>query len=136
MQDVVIPAQVPETVHNVALSQEMAELSEELTKNEAERPQADVFTEKHPEIIQPRRRLVYFKPVESETAPWGDLDAAMNLVGAEPASILTPTEVNDEMNVGDAMCAGIEYFLDTDPMQYVSRVQLRGSVPPKWFPGT
>lgn len=119
----------------------MHELTEHFNKTEEERPQENAFTETKPEVIIPKRRLVIFKPVDMETAPWGeeDLEPAMNLVGAEPVSILGATNVQqlekDGQNIASELSAGIEYFLDTDPVQYVSRVQLRGSVPPDWFPG-
>lgn len=62
----------------------------------------------------------------------------MNIVGAEPAAVLEPFNIHELESSGNLeaeLSHGIEYFVQADPVQYMSRVQLRGSQPPPWFPG-
>lgn len=54
-----------------------------------------------------------------------------DLVGAEPASPLL-----EQIRVcKDPTIEGIDFMLELQPPRYVSRVQLRGSQKPPWFPG-
>lgn len=63
---------------------------------------------------------------------------AIEAVGAVPrenmfaANVLETTQAG---NMNEEVSKGIEYFIDCNPLQYCSRVQLRGSQPPPWFPG-
>lgn len=58
-------------------------------------------------------------------------------MGAEPGVVLDPANVPDlePDNLVQELSKGIEYFVSADPVQYMSRVQLRGTQPPPWFPG-
>lgn len=57
-----------------------------------------------------------------------------DLVGAEPASPLIEEEI-DLTVAKDPANQGIEFFLELHGPRHVSRVQLRGSQNPPWFPG-
>lgn len=57
-----------------------------------------------------------------------------DLVGAEPASSLIAEEL-DLTVYKDPATQGIDYLLELQGPRHVSRVQLRGSQNPPWFPG-
>lgn len=97
-----------------------------------------------------------FQPLQDEEMPWADeglsklfqnhnhqektfsdLEPLVNIVGAEPGVVLDPAHVPDlePDNLVQELSKGIEYFVSADPVQYMSRVQLRGTQPPPWFPG-
>lgn len=56
------------------------------------------------------------------------------VVGAEPPNFLSVSLPEEEIVVDEAS-QRIEYFLTMDAPRYSSRVQLRGSQKPSWFPG-
>lgn len=62
----------------------------------------------------------------------------MNVVGASPVEVLDPanmTELEASGTLEEHLAAGVEYYVDADPVQYMSRVQLRGTQLPNYFPG-
>ncbi|CAH2008343.1 unnamed protein product [Acanthoscelides obtectus] len=80
-----------------------------------------------------------FQPISDENSPWAnaELERLVNLVGAEPVEVLDPFNT-EELDIDDLikeMGNGVDLFLDANPVQYMSRVQLRGSQLPSYFPG-
>ncbi|XP_076266607.1 uncharacterized protein LOC143200126 [Rhynchophorus ferrugineus] len=145
LQDVVVPQQLILDLQKEPLSTDLNKLTD-IYKNVTDAedwPHVDVFAsvmeeeQKHPNKgVQSRP----FKPIADEEVPWGeeDLEPLVNIVGAEPVSVLDPfnvSELQESGNFEKELTHGIEYFIDADPVQYMSRVQLRGSHPPPWFPG-
>lgn len=67
-----------------------------------------------------------------------DMDHLVNVIGAEPAEVVDPYNLDDLMQSGkleDELTNGIDYLVEADPIQYMSRVQLRGTDMPPYFPG-
>lgn len=62
------------------------------------------------------------------------MQAIAELVGAEPANPLTVEETEISTSK-DPANQGIDFFLELQGPTHVSRVQLRGSQNPPWFPG-
>ncbi|XP_030749857.1 uncharacterized protein LOC115877717 [Sitophilus oryzae] len=145
LQDVLIPQQFVLDLHKEPLSGELNKLTD-IYKNVTDAddwPHVDVFhtamddEAKHPKKDIPSRS---FKPIADEDVPWGDedLEPLVNIVGAEPETVLEPSnakELEESGNLETELSHGIEYFVEADPIQYMSRVQLRGSHAPPWFPG-
>lgn len=62
----------------------------------------------------------------------------MQAVGAHPSYSMHPINIIQSASQGTLFretTDGVEYILDCQPLQHFSRVQLRGSQPPSWFPG-
>lgn len=67
-----------------------------------------------------------------------DMPEACEAAGAVPRENLDASNIMETTQVGrmnEEVSKGIEYYIDCNPLQYCSRVQLRGSQPPPWFPG-
>ncbi|VEN58704.1 unnamed protein product [Callosobruchus maculatus] len=145
MQDVVVPGEMPKDIHKEALSGEMGLLAERIANiaSPEQGPQFDLFDKnsddasKSPEKGKTTPRS--FQPITDETSPWANanLEPLVNLVGAEPVDVLDPYNTEDvEVDaLIKEMGNGVELFLDANPVQYMSRVQLRGSQLPSYFPG-
>nr|CAH7725452.1 unnamed protein product [Callosobruchus chinensis] len=145
MQDVVVPGEMPKDIHKEALSGVMGLLAERIANiaSPEQGPQFDLFDKtvdaasKAPEKGKTTPRS--FQPITDETSPWANanLEPLVNLVGAEPVDVLDPLN-SEEVDIDDLikeMGNGVELFLDANPVQYMSRVQLRGSRLPSYFPG-
>ncbi|KAJ8964862.1 hypothetical protein NQ314_004581 [Rhamnusium bicolor] len=81
-----------------------------------------------------------FQPITDEKSLWinANLERLVNIVGAEPVEVLDPANVADletSGNLEQEMATGMEYYVDVDPVQYMSRIQLRGTQEPSYFPG-
>lgn len=62
----------------------------------------------------------------------------MNVVGADPPEVVDPYDLDELIKSGhleEELANGIDYFVEADPIQYMSRVQLRGTQSPPYFPG-
>lgn len=140
LEDVVIPTFVDENIHQQILSRQMEQVSAlvQLTDN---KPSEDSFLKAQPS--KPRRkgrRKRPYKPLSAEDPPWSNeaLLVSIEAVGARPSYSLHPPDILDTVSMGrlkKETAKGVEYILDCEPHQYLSRVQLRGSQPPPWFPG-
>lgn len=67
-----------------------------------------------------------------------DMEHLVNVVGAVPAENVDPYNLDDLIISGqleEELTQGIDYFVEADPVQYMSRVQLRGTQYPPYFPG-
>lgn len=77
---------------------------------------------------------------EGSELPWGEEDLALvaNIVGGVPAQLIEPLNVKeleaDEDKINE-MQKGIDYYLEMETPVYSSKVQMRGTNPPSWFPG-
>ncbi|KAG5890567.1 hypothetical protein JTB14_012695 [Gonioctena quinquepunctata] len=80
------------------------------------------------------------RPIEDEKSLWvnAKLEHLVYTVGADPVELLSSANI-DELDKSDnlqkEMSEGVDYFLETNPLQYYNRVQLRGTRCPKYFPG-
>ncbi|XP_066246852.1 uncharacterized protein [Euwallacea similis] len=145
LQDVLVPQQLAKEIHKESVTPGLINLINiyKNVSNAKDWPTVDIFdfvmddTARKPSKKQP---TIPFKSLQSEEMPWADEDLKpmVNIVGAEPAVVLEPAYVPDlesSGNLENAMSHGIEYFVEANPVQYLSRVQLRGTQPPSWFPG-
>ncbi|KAL3268826.1 hypothetical protein HHI36_007920 [Cryptolaemus montrouzieri] len=138
--DVVVPITVPEVVHEDMLSQEMEEVSV-IVQVGTVQPPTNGFSKSQPSRPKKRgRRKRQYTPLTEEDPPWDtdDLNVVMEALGARVNRSVHPTNVLETTQGGrlkSEIAKGIEYILDAEPLQYYSRVQLRGSQPPSWFPG-
>ncbi|CAH2008339.1 unnamed protein product [Acanthoscelides obtectus] len=141
MQDVVVPGEMPKDIHKEALSGEMGSLAEKLANGSP--PEQDLFDkmveEMHKTPEKGKNNPRSFQPISDENSPWAnaELERLVNLVGAEPVEVLDPFNT-EELDIDDLikeMGNGVDLFLDANPVQYMSRVQLRGSQLPSYFPG-
>ncbi|XP_066149468.1 uncharacterized protein [Euwallacea fornicatus] len=145
LQDVLVPQQLAKEIHKESVTAGLINLID-IYKNVSEAedwPAMDVFNVVMDDAARKPSKehpTVPFKPLQNEEMPWADedLEPIVNIVGAEPAIVLQPAYVPDlesSGNLESVMSRGIEYFVEADPVQYISKVQLRGSQPPTWFPG-
>lgn len=66
------------------------------------------------------------------------MEYLVNIVGAEPPEVVDPFDLDELIKSGrleEELANGIDYFVEADPIQYMSRVQLRGTQMPPYFPG-
>lgn len=66
------------------------------------------------------------------------MEYLINVIGAEPAEVIDPYNLDELLKSGkleEELSNGIDYFVEANPVQYMSRVQLRGSQMPPYFPG-
>lgn len=66
------------------------------------------------------------------------MEYLVHIVGADPPEVVDPYDLDELMksgNLENELSNGIDYFVEADPIQYMSRVQLRGSQMPPYFPG-
>lgn len=77
-------------------------------------------------------------PIAEEEAPWEleDLQPMIDVIGAGPStSIQAEYSLSEPARMFPNETSGLEYILVPQPPSHVSRVQLRGSTKPPWFPG-
>ncbi|XP_045475638.1 MAGE-like protein 2 isoform X2 [Harmonia axyridis] len=140
--DVVIPIDdAPDTIQEEMLSQRMEQTSV-IVQTAEEKPSDFSYSMRTPQQPKRKERKKWgaYKPLTQEDPPWlkQDMPDAIEAVGAVPrenmfaANVLETTQAG---NMNEEVSKGIEYFIDCNPLQYCSRVQLRGSQPPPWFPG-
>ncbi|XP_050300647.1 uncharacterized protein LOC126739149 [Anthonomus grandis grandis] len=145
LQDVMVPQVLTKEIHKESMTPDLTDLTN-IYKNVTDAkdwPPVDIFaTVMDAEAKSPKKEIKSrpFKPIADEEMPWGneDIEPLVNIVGAEPVAVLGPANISDlekSGNVETELAHGIEYFVDADPVQYMSRVQLRGTNPPPWFPG-
>lgn len=145
--DVVIPLNVPAVIHEEVLSKEMEQASI-LVHTDVSRPPENSFSEQNGNqqigatkatSKKPRKKKVTL--ITDEPPPWGaeELHCLVEHVGATPNDNLEASNIGDLSVAGkledELVKHGIEYILAGDPIQYYSRVQLRGSQSPSWFSG-
>ncbi|XP_057671726.1 uncharacterized protein LOC130903561 [Diorhabda carinulata] len=145
LQDVVVPTDIPKEIHKEAVTNEMSKLTEKLNNIQpGDIPYVDIFTkvmsyeQKSP--VKGKNLPRTFQKISDEKSLWvnADLEHLVNVVGAEPADILDPfnlDELEKSENLEAEMANGLEYFLEANPIQYMNRVQLRGTQMPTYFPG-
>lgn len=66
------------------------------------------------------------------------MEYLVHIVGADPPEVVDPYDLDELMksgNLENELSNGIDYFVEADPIQYMSRVQLRGTQMPPYFPG-
>ncbi|KAH1005463.1 hypothetical protein HUJ04_006444, partial [Dendroctonus ponderosae] len=145
LQDVVVPQVLSKNIHKESMTPDLTDLTN-IYKNVTDAkdwPPVDIFASvMDDEAKSPKKGIKSrpFKPLQDEEMPWAeeDLEPLVNIVGAEPAAVLEPFNIHELESSGNLeteLSHGIEYFVEADPVQYMSRVQLRGSQPPSWFPG-
>ncbi|KAL1514309.1 hypothetical protein ABEB36_003586 [Hypothenemus hampei] len=145
LQDVVVPQVLTKNIHKESMSPNLTDLTN-IFRNVTDAkdwPPVDIFAsvmDDNAKSPKKETKTRPFKPLQDEEVPWADedLEPLVNIVGAEPAVVLDPANVPDletSENLEKELTNGIEYFVDADPVQYMSRVQLRGTQPPLWFPG-
>ncbi|XP_072384006.1 uncharacterized protein [Diabrotica undecimpunctata] len=144
LQDVVVPTEIPQEIHKEAVTDEMSKLTEKLNNMQPQDvPYVDIFTrvmggDKTPEKGKNKPRT--FETITDEKSLWvnANLEHLVNVVGAEPMDVLDPFDLDDlerSENLIQEMANGMDYFVETNPVQYINRVQLRGSQQPSYFPG-
>ncbi|XP_028132975.1 uncharacterized protein LOC114328344 [Diabrotica virgifera virgifera] len=147
LQDVVVPTEIPKEIHKEAVTDEMSKLTEKLNNMQPQDvPYVDIFTRvmgadpeyKYPEKGKNKPRQ--FETITDERSLWvnANLEHLVNVVGAEPMDVLDPFNLDDlerSENLVQEMANGMDYFVETNPVQYINRVQLRGSQQPSYFPG-
>ncbi|XP_074039681.1 uncharacterized protein [Leptinotarsa decemlineata] len=145
LRDVVVPTEkVPQAIHGSIISEDMVKLANRYEDVSENVPYVDIFTKvmeemkKSPEKGKNKPRS--FRPIEDEKSLWvnANMEHLVNVVGAEPVDVLNAADVDELNNSGvleKEMAEGVDYFLETDPLQYSNRVQLRGSQHPSYFPG-
>lgn len=93
--------------------------------------------EKPPWDAEGKRHLKKKQPPQKSSLL--DFQPIVDLVGAAPSPAAT-SGFNFSMSEPQRMfptdTSGLEYILVPQPPSHVSRVQLRGSTKPLWFPGT
>ncbi|CAG9772247.1 unnamed protein product [Ceutorhynchus assimilis] len=142
LQDVIVPQVLSKEIHKESMTPNLTGLTN-IYKNVTDAkdwPPVDIFDsvmDAAAKSPNKERKTRPFKALEDEEMPWNDedLEPLVNIVGAEPAVVLDQTKIEDIENLEKTLAQGIEYFVDADPVQYMSRVQLRGTQPPPWFPG-
>ncbi|XP_074039680.1 uncharacterized protein [Leptinotarsa decemlineata] len=147
LQDVVIPTEdVPTAVHHESVSENMDKLADKFSRiaEPQQVPYVDIFTrvmdemKKSPEKGKNKPRS--FQPISDEKSLWvnAKLEHLVNVIGAEPADVLGALDIEELSKSGDLeqeMINGVEFYVDTDPVQYINRIQLRGTQLPSYFPG-
>ncbi|CAH1112264.1 unnamed protein product [Psylliodes chrysocephalus] len=145
LQDVVVPTEVPTDIHKEVISIEMTKLADRMAGADPENiPTTDIFNrvmeeaQKYPESGRVNPRV--FPMIQDERSLWinANLEPLVNIVGAVPIDTLDPynlDELEKSGNLESELMKGVEYFVETNPVQYVNRVQLRGSHSPSYFPG-
>lgn len=78
--------------------------------------------------------------MEGETAPWEDntIRKISELVGGNPIDLLETSDLSvleSPADISQELSKGIDYFIDADVVPYQTKVQIRGSKIPAWFPG-
>lgn len=90
-------------------------------------------------IILGQGRVAAVPLLTAEEPPWKreDMQPVIDLVGAAPRSTITAVNLSDitPTVVHNEVDNVLEYHLIPKQPQYVSKVQLRGSQQPNWFPG-
>ncbi|CAH1117416.1 unnamed protein product [Phaedon cochleariae] len=147
LQDVVVPTEeVPKDVHTEIVSAEMGQLADRLEGiSEAEYiPHTDIFAQVMEDAKKSpskgKNKPKAFPMIVNERSLWvnANLEHLVNVIGAEPADVLDPYDLDALDRSGELekeMAHGMEYIVDSDPVQYASRVQLRGTQLPSYFPG-
>ncbi|XP_018579108.1 proteoglycan 4-like isoform X2 [Anoplophora glabripennis] len=145
LQDVVVPTEVPLDVHKEVITDDMEKLTEKLQNipTAAELPELDIFEQvmaQGNQITAKGGKNIAFQPITDEKSLWvnANLEHLVYVVGAVPVEVLDPANVDALEATGQLeaqMETGVEYYVDADPVQYMSRVQLRGTQLPSYFPG-
>ncbi|KAJ8920123.1 hypothetical protein NQ315_011780 [Exocentrus adspersus] len=146
LQDVVVPTEVPLDVHKEAISEDMEKLTERLQNipTSSQLPSLDIFdqimAEEQKAPSKGKTKDIKFPLISDEKSLWvnANLEHLVNVVGATPVEVLDPANLDElEMSgkLEEQLAAGMEYFVEADPVQYMSRVQLRGTQLPSYFPG-
>jgi hypothetical protein len=78
--------------------------------------------------------------LESEIPPWEEatIQKLAALVGGDPIENLDASDVTgleSPEDINHELSKGIDYFIDADVVPFQTKVQIRGSKLPKWFPG-
>ncbi|KAG5890566.1 hypothetical protein JTB14_012694 [Gonioctena quinquepunctata] len=147
LQDVVIPTDtIPNDIHQEVISDMMDKLTDKFSRiGEPEhQPYVDIFStymdkaKKTP--TKGRNKPISFPAITDEKSLWvnAKLEHLVYVVGAEPADVLLPIDIEEldkSEDMEKEMMPGIEFYLDTDAIQYLNRIQLRGSQFPSFFPG-
>ncbi|KAK9889540.1 hypothetical protein WA026_006895 [Henosepilachna vigintioctopunctata] len=142
LADVVVPSDsVPEIIQEEMLSKSMEEAAI-LVQTTAVKPADFNFSVLTP--VEPKKKVrkkwERYKMITDEDPPWKveDILETSAAVGAFPEENLDATNILETTQRGgfsEEIEKGIEYYLECNTLQYFSRVQLRGSQPPPWFPG-
>ncbi|XP_025832844.1 uncharacterized protein LOC108732690 isoform X2 [Agrilus planipennis] len=145
MQDVVVPTAVPPALHSSVLKKDDIHRAME-TVSQVEKPAGDIFSQSKgggsapPNSVAAKQKRSG-KPVKlltDTTPPWIsiDLEKMQDIIGASPArKEITKLDALEETLVpSDTDPNSLEYYLAMEPPRHHSRVQLRGSQKPPWFP--
>ncbi|CAH0555421.1 unnamed protein product [Brassicogethes aeneus] len=142
-QDIVVPLSEAQHLHEELITRELRIATYKMEKafrgKEDERPRNNLFAEVKPEVPLKEEKIKTTFEMQGDS-PWGeeDLMPATNVIGAGPGPLVEAEDVKAMEGDGPkviAMTKGIEYFVETETPLYESKVQLRGTNPPLYFPG-
>ncbi|XP_049823209.1 uncharacterized protein LOC109600066 isoform X1 [Aethina tumida] len=144
-QDLVVPLNEPKQLQHELITEEIRIVTGKLAKSNRlfpeEAPKDSLFKEVQPNI-EPNYEKIKSEPglAEGSELPWGEEDLALvaNIVGGVPAQLIEPLNVKDleaDEDKINEMQKGIDYYLEMETPVYSSKVQMRGTNPPSWFPG-
>jgi hypothetical protein len=142
LEDMVVPtAHAPKLVEEI-LTDEMEELLKIEVQNKQELPKDDIATDNNITAAERSPRGENKTPMllESEIPPWEEatIQKLAALVGGDPIENLDASDVTgleSPEDINHELSKGIDYFIDADVVPFQTKVQIRGSKLPKWFPG-
>ncbi|XP_044272013.1 uncharacterized protein LOC123015959 [Tribolium madens] len=143
LEDVVVPVDPAVRVVDEALTSEMEDFITSEVQNKQQLPKDDLCTENNISATERAPKGENKTPemfLEGEAAPWEDFTVRKisNLVGGDPIDLLDTSDLSaleSPADVSQELSNGIDYFLDADVVPYETKIQIRGSKIPAWFPG-
>ncbi|EFA10360.1 uncharacterized protein LOC662593 [Tribolium castaneum] len=143
LEDVVVPTDPAVRVVDEALSSEMEEFIASEIQNKQELPTDDLCSENNISATERAAKGENKAPemfLEGEPAPWEDFTVRKisTLVGGDPIDLLDTSDLSaleTSADISKELANGIDYFLDADVVPYDTKIQIRGSKIPAWFPG-
>ncbi|KAJ3643683.1 hypothetical protein Zmor_026380 [Zophobas morio] len=142
LEDIVVPTAQPVKLVEEVLTQEMEEFLVLEIQSKKELPRDDICADKNiiPAAYSPEEIPPVPLVLEGELPPWEDATVVKlsSLVGADPMDMLEASDISileSPEDLNQELSKGIDYFIDADVAPYETKIQIRGSKPPKWFPG-
>ncbi|CAH0555419.1 unnamed protein product [Brassicogethes aeneus] len=129
-QDVIIPLQEPKTAKYEMLTRDNRIITARLKKLGGGDLKDDLFKSLNWDEYNMDKLNKSLAKTEGE-----DSFYTSNNIGAEPITILDAIDINESTTLKQDLQNGIQYFIETTTPKYYSRIQLRGSEPPQFFPG-
>ncbi|RZC34903.1 uncharacterized protein BDFB_005477 [Asbolus verrucosus] len=141
LQDMVVPTTAAQQMTDEVLTEEMERSVLEI-QNTQELPADDICTQNNITAPMHTSTAEHKIPMllDEEIPPWenANVQKISMLVGGDPIEILDATDVSileTSKDLSMELSKGIDYFIDANTVPYETRVQIRGSKLPEWFPG-